>query len=574
MINIPVRVRDALKSGMFQKNYRVLVLDSDENVVATLDNDRLIKESVKLDERMCSGSTITFGLCEGSSLEFQYFAYDNINGKRIKLMLDVEYLDENNELSWYEMPMGYFTVEQCPMQFATGVYKVTAYNKLKSEYLDKDATEVINDIVTTGDVVSGTQINVQGILDQVLDGYGVIVEPDETIAIDWDELGLELGNEWFVLNYGPQQGQYIHVWTLQAQLLGELDATEYYKGYMKGVIKQVTDLALLDVSDDFQFRFIDNYWGTGYYYYTKYDIADIDARYACEMGSSAGFSVMPRLSFGGSHNMYTDSDTEYGYYTNQSSVYISIPIYVTFDQTISTPPHLAEQMSLLVDFLRIDKRNLTEIEKMKISNDDLESAGKITLRELQSAVFEMSCKFGKLDRNTDMFSGIELNNSRLLPENTLYPDDELYPMSQAERTDASAYEKLWTDSAGVQKFRKLFIYYKGLDEEEKATDFVYEITVNEDGTQDYTMDSNWLFKNLVWTEEQIAQYAYGMVQRMRNVSWFPFEMWSPGMPYLEPGDEVEISNSEGTYTSYILQRQLKGIQGLNDTFINGELDIF
>jgi hypothetical protein len=51
-------------------------------------------------------------------------------------------------------------------------------------------------------------------------------------------------------------------------------------------------------------------------------------------------------------------------------------------------------------------------------------------------------------------------------------------------------------------------------------------------------------------------------------------MWCAGLPYIETGDELEISNSEGTYTSYVLQRQLNGIQNLEDTFIDGELDIF
>lgn len=143
MIDIPVRVKDALKSGMYLKNYRVIVLDSDGNEEGTIDNNRLVSESVKLDERMCSGNNLKFGLCEGSSLEFQYFDYDNINGKRVKLMLDVQYLDEEGALDWYEIPMGYFDVDSCPMQFSTGIRKATCYNKLKSKYLDQKANELI-----------------------------------------------------------------------------------------------------------------------------------------------------------------------------------------------------------------------------------------------------------------------------------------------------------------------------------------------------------------------------------------------------------------------------------------------
>ena len=133
---------------------------------------------------------------------------------------------------------------------------------------------------------------------------------------------------------------------------------------------------------------------------------------------------------------------------------------------------------------------------------------------------------------------------------------------------------VWADEGNVQKWRNLIITYKGLDEEQKEKDFTLQRQVNADGTQDYNMSDNWLFKNLVWTSEAIADYADAMVSKMRDVTWFPFEMWGAGLPYLETGDEIEITVNQSTYTSYVLQRQLKGIQNLQDTLINGNLDIF
>ena len=136
------------------------------------------------------------------------------------------------------------------------------------------------------------------------------------------------------------------------------------------------------------------------------------------------------------------------------------------------------------------------------------------------------------------------------------------------------YQKLWTDSQGNQKFRYLYITYKGLDANNQEVEKVLQRTVNADGTTDYNMSDNWLFKNLVWSDADVGDYADAMVLKMKDISWFPFEMWCAGLPYIETGDELEITNSEGTYTSYVLQRQLNGIQNLQDTFIDGELDIF
>jgi hypothetical protein len=61
---------------------------------------------------------------------------------------------------------------------------------------------------------------------------------------------------------------------------------------------------------------------------------------------------------------------------------------------------------------------------------------------------------------------------------------------------------------------------------------------------------------------------------MRYITWFPFELWCAGLPYMETGDRIDIPYNGNTYSSYILQRQLKGIQNLQDTYINGTLDIF
>ena len=99
-------------------------------------------------------------------------------------------------------------------------------------------------------------------------------------------------------------------------------------------------------------------------------------------------------------------------------------------------------------------------------------------------------------------------------------------------------------------------------------------TVNADGNIDYNMSDNWLFKNFTWSASDVGYYADAMVSKLRDVTWFPFEMWCAGLPYIETGDEIEITNDEGTYPSYILQRQLQGIQNLQDTFINGTLDVF
>ena len=150
MLNIPYEVQQALRKGDMRKNYKMKVNDVDPDTgertyLYTIDNDTLVSESVKVDERMVTGKVLKFGLCEGSSLEFQYFDHPNINGKDVQVYCSVEYVDGNGDVAWYDIPMGWYTVDQCPMQWETGIYKVTAYNKLKSSYLDKKANNLASE---------------------------------------------------------------------------------------------------------------------------------------------------------------------------------------------------------------------------------------------------------------------------------------------------------------------------------------------------------------------------------------------------------------------------------------------
>ena len=219
------------------------------------------------------------------------------------------------------------------------------------------------------------------------------------------------------------------------------------------------------------------------------------------------------------------------------------------------------------------KKQLSPIEEETISASEINNLQSLTLRDLQSAAFEIDCQYGKLDRVSDLFSGIELNNGALYPRDDLHPANDLLPMGTAEAGYPAMYSKLWADEGNVRTFRYLIITYKGTDNGQEVEKKLQR-TVNANGTDDYNMSDNWLFKNLVWPDADVAVYADAMVAKMRGMSWFPFEMWCVGLPYIEAGDIIEIAMKNGTYPSPVLRRNLNGIQNLQDEMINGTLDIF
>lgn len=600
MINVPVRVKDALRDGRLLKRYKINVYRANGALDFTIGNDNLVTESVSFNEKMCSGDVLKFGLCEGTSLEFQYFDKPDILGRQIKVNLDVQYINASGNKTWYNnLPMGYFTVQKCPQQFSTGIYKVTAYNKLQSNYLDTRANELLIDAYNNQDSYSPSTI--EKILDMVLDEYKI---DSYKVRLHNTKIETNLHNAVLAAKYGdlgvyrgsppPGSGStvdgYLH-WFAPYVTVQFANSGHYYKFKISTSTFKSNAVSLIDpfyadwrtpddeslydwvqqpgtsLTDMRAGAWVFNYTGTG----SATNVTDYAGNYGSEYESPYYYTI----------NNKTESAAEayqIGFYCPAVFVIDQNPTYTGTDweNYLTSSWHIIhnDARGLIDNSIDILQQKSSPASSMTVGSE-IETWPEVTLRDLQSAIFEMQCQFGQLSRSTDLFAGVELNLSALYPADTLYPANNLYPGGTRERTVKSGYSKLWSEAGNVQKWRNLIITYKGLDENNNPTDLQYEDVINADGTQDYVCDDNWLFKNLIWTQTQIADYADAMIAKMQDVTWFPFEMWGAGLPYIETGDQIEIVDPEGnTETSYILSRQLQGIQNLQDTFINGVLDIF
>ena len=682
----------------------------------TIDNNNLVSESVSIDERMCSGDTLKFGLCEGSSLEFQYFDFPNITGQRIQAFVDVEseemeyskiyelkrslyslpadgrykitataenmanifalffvhgttttrmeftvaqdghgeieipnakrnddiYLSYRSGTTptaevfqwvhkWHTIPMGFFDVKKCSRQASTGIIKVTAYNKLQSEYLDAKANDLIIEAVEEGEYGNQNGVSIDAILYRDLKNYAV-----ET---DYEEVGVtypthdEIFNRWGKVSISGREGNYsgdspwtnvlyvkngdqyerygdltYGLWSVDVSIkikITNYSPIDYYR--LKVNCKRLVELFKTYSSDYHDFYVPQNtglvnppkepfltYWmydsltpthgvraSLSYNNNGTYDIISVNViSNETDDAHRTDYVLNPRVIISG---------------VAQDEIRLSIMLAWRFDKLYNTSaqryynaseilgPHMSDYCALIEEFLNTvknenliicERRKSSQLGNLTMSLETAKSLPDVTLRELQSSVFESICQFGQLDRVTDLFSGVELNHSRLYPADNLYPADTLYPDGAAASATKSMYSKLWADEGNIHKWRYLIITYKGLNSDNQEEDFTLQRTVNADGTDDYNMSDNWLFRNLIWTAADVGDYADAMVAKMQDITWFPFEMWCAGLPYLETGDEIEIPLGEHSYTSYILQRQLKGIQNLQDTYINGTLDIF
>ncbi len=607
MLDIPVRVKDALRDGRLLKEYEIRILDDEGAIEDTIDNYNLVYESVHINEKLCSGDVLKFGLCEGSSIEFEYFGKPDILGRRINVLLHVQYKNDQDELAWYHhISIGFFTVEKCPRQFSTGIYKATAYNKLQSKYLDEKANLSISELVS--DNADPNKISVNTVNEMLLGDYGIKYDPVGEVSFDMLEKESYSGDRYNIPPFkligsnttyypslvqseqGPdghrgianelyirEDSPYVHNTRIKLNIPNA-------KRLIKDRVAQLKNWILENVQNG------QTYWdnlGTD-------SSSDPDAPYVPERAMQIGVL----FANGGAH--YTDPEIFHFFGSSVSSDYRDIDTLeylqdLHFDDTgyITDTIYIAifNKLVLYTDRARTQGsttvlhlsgslkgagdsffyRPMTDIDQILI---DRNMQTEVTLRDLQSATYEMLCQFGQLDRQTDLFKGIELNNSALFPADTLYPAGDLCPSGTLERTVKSGYSKLWSESGNVQSWRNLIITYKGRENNQEVEKTLTR-TINANGTTDYNMSDNWLFKNLIWTDREIGEFADDMTSKMQDVTWFPFEMWGAGLPYLETGDQIEVVDIAGeTHPSYVLSRQLDGIQNLQDTLMNGTLDIF
>lgn len=642
MLNIPERVKDAIKKGNTKKNVRVVVYTADGSAVDfTIDNDNLISESLVMDERMCSEDNIKFGLCEGTKLEFQCFDKPNIKGRRIQAFVDVKYTDEEGEEATYSIPLGWYDVKEASRQASTGIMKYTCYNKLLSEYLDNKANDGIVEAAIEGDTGTTGQITISEALYRLLDGYAI--EPETTVYVS----ATDDASASFIMAQQQtpicRQSGGMYLWmdgAVATQTAPEGHKTFMWTANIKWTPSALTQTQIDHINDlgtHCKLSFNPKCFFDGVNAYNKKDynagigilnggtfktiISYLSTYYddSTDIPAQAVNNKLYGLCFG-SYNeaksvysaidIYPNKTKEYaesGYFTkienspSDPQVFLRIPLHTLgYDQAYYNS-HSADYQQFISDataeiattfknYIRNYSRQHSRGENYNFDFQVLERADSpiaqrilttaqaqelpgVTLRQLQTAAFEMDCKFGRLDRVKDLFGGQELNQGRLYPANDLYPADDLYPMGTSERTTKSMYSKLWADEGNVHTFRNLIITYK-TTENNQEVDKTVEYEVNAGGTDDYVISDNWLLRNLVWTDAQIGEYAEAMVTKMQPLSWFPFDMDCVGLPYIETGDELEIKINNETYTSYVLTRNMKGIQSLQDNMKNGELNIF
>lgn len=182
---------------------------------------------------------------------------------------------------------------------------------------------------------------------------------------------------------------------------------------------------------------------------------------------------------------------------------------------------------------------------------------KLSGKTVITAICEINGCFGHIGRN-GKFQYVFLKEmiEGLYPSDTLYPADDLFPADpmNVEQISKSHYISATYEDYTTAKINKLQIR-----QEEDDIGVIY-------GTGDncYIVQDNFLVYGK--GSEELRTIAANLYAVICKVWYRPAHVEAKGNPCLEVGDGIKLSTTYEIVYTYILQRTLKGIQALRDTY--------
>ncbi len=190
--------------------------------------------------------------------------------------------------------------------------------------------------------------------------------------------------------------------------------------------------------------------------------------------------------------------------------------------------------------------------------DPGQMSGKVVI----TAICEINACFGHIGRD-GKFHYIYLQQAigGLYPAEDLYPSDTLFPKDpKGARIGGGTYVSIEYEDYSTQGITKLQIR-----QEENDIGKIWPETPLSPDDNCYIIQGNFLVYGK--SSEQLRSIAENILGKIIGISYNPLaKCEAMGNPCLEVGDPVRMSTKYRLIETYILERTLKGIQALRDTY--------
>ena len=174
--------------------------------------------------------------------------------------------------------------------------------------------------------------------------------------------------------------------------------------------------------------------------------------------------------------------------------------------------------------------------------------------DAMKAICQANARPGQIGRDGKFYyRKLDVITEGLYPSTTTYPSETTYPSDEnaGATLDPQYYKKIKYEPFFVETISKVTIV--NID----STTTSYG-----NGTNELVIQNNFIARNFV-DKQSAMQNIYAAVQ---NLSFTPMNLECKGMPYMECGDIILSYTKKNVVRSYILNRVLRGIQALMDSY--------
>lgn len=287
----------------------------------------------------------------------------------------------------------------------------------------------------------------------------------------------------------------------------------------------------------------------------------------------------------GSYRVFSDEpsgDKKYKNITAYDAMYgvINAEVVQWYDN-LTFPITMRDFRNSFFDYL-----GLQQVEIALINDDILIEktidADSISGKQIITAICELNGVFGHINRQglfdyvsllkrkqmiypgmEDVYPGSGIYPSMMVENygETLYPSEELFPSDDLfphEYPHESVSTKRYI-SCEYEDFETQLISQLQIRQEENDIGVIHGT-----GTNTYIVQDNFLVYGK--SSDDLKQIAKKLFSKINGVYYRPFKASLQGNPCIEVGDIVVIHTRYKEVESYVLERTIKGIQALRDTF--------
>ncbi len=188
----------------------------------------------------------------------------------------------------------------------------------------------------------------------------------------------------------------------------------------------------------------------------------------------------------------------------------------------------------------------------------------ISGKDIITAICEINGCFGHIGRDGKFhYIYLTQNIEGLYPSNVLYPANDLFPRDPKSTNvgnNGSYIDIVWEDFV-TESINKIQIR-----QEENDIGKIYPDTPTSDSDNSYIIQDNFLVYGK--SSEELLPIARNLLGKITAITYRPVTNSDfKGNPCLEVGDPIRVGTKYELVETYILERTLKGIQALRDSYL-------